>query len=173
MSRSPRAGALRGEKCDHAGIEYRQNPRGKLIGSIALAVTAVVALAGIANAAAPTKGARYSGHVNGAATLTVTFKVSRSGKKVTSLAVKPALPNRCGSGGPEPTETSKPTKVKRGKFTAKITEKAINGKVIGTATVTGKFLAGGKEKGTIKSVEPNARSCDGSFTYSTKAIKSG
>ena len=44
--------------------------------------------------------------------------------------------------------------------------------MIATATVTGRFLAGGKEKGTIKSVEPNAKSCNGSFAYSTKAIKS-
>jgi hypothetical protein len=167
-------GSHAGEKCDDRRIRHRQakNRRGNLIGSIALAVAAVVALAGIAYAAAPVKGARYSGSVNGTATLKVTFKVSRSGKKVTSLDVRPSLPNSCGYGGPEPTHASKPAKVKHGKFTGKITEKASNGKVIATATVTGKFLTGGKEKGTINSVLPSATSCDGNFTYSTKAIKS-
>jgi hypothetical protein len=144
-----------------------------LIGSIALAVAAIVALAGIANATAPVKGARYSGHVNVTALLKVTFKVAGSGKKVTSLDVSPSLPNSCGYGGPQPTHTSKVAKVTHGKFTANITEKSsINGKVIATATVTGKFLAGGKEKGVIKTIEPLAKSCNGSFAYSTKAIKS-
>ena len=79
------------------------------------------------------KGAKYSGRVNVTATLTVSFKVSRSGKKVTSLKVSPSLPNSCGYGGPPPTQTSKPAKIAHGKFTAKITEKAGNGTVIATA----------------------------------------
>jgi hypothetical protein len=131
-----------------------------------------VALAGIANAAAPVKGARYSGQVKVTASLKVTFKVARSGKKVTSLDVRPSLPNSCGYGGPEPIHTSRPAKIKHGRFTAKITEKARNGQVIATGTVSGKFLAGGKEKGTIKSTEPTAKSCNGRFTYSTKAVES-
>jgi hypothetical protein len=138
---------------------------------MALGAASIVALAGIADAAAPVKGARYSGHVKVTANLTVTFKVARSGKKVTSLDVRPSLPNSCGYGGPEPTHRSRAAKIKHGKFKAKITEKAANGTVIGTATVTGKFLRRGKERGTIKSVLPNATSCNGTFSYSTKAIK--
>jgi hypothetical protein len=143
----------------------------KLIGSTALALAAILAIAGIAHAVAPVKGAKYSGHVNGSASLTVTFKVSRSGEKVTSLKVSPALPKRCGSGGPPPTETSKPAKIQHGKFTAKITEKAGNGTVIATAKVTGKFLAKGKESGTVTTNLPGAKACNGSFVYSTKATK--
>ncbi len=162
-----------GGKCNHGRMEYRQaKTRRRLIASTALAVGAIVALVATANATAPVKGATYSGNVNVTATLKVTFKVARSGKKVTSLDVRPSLPNSCGYGGPEPTHTSKPAEVKHGKFTGKITEKASSGKVIATATVTGKFLAGGKEKGAIKSIEPAAKSCNGSFAYSTKATKS-
>ena len=145
---------------------------GKLIGSTAVGLTAILALTGIALAASPVKGAKYSGRVKVSATLTVSFKVSGSGKKITSLKVSPSLPNTCGYGGPLPTDTSKPAKIKDGKFTAKITEKASSGTVIGTAKVTGKFLAKGKEKGTITTSLPNAKSCNGSFTYSTKATKS-
>jgi hypothetical protein len=150
----------------------RDAPLGKLIASSALGLTAILAIAGMALAASPVKGAKYSGRVKVSATLTVSFKVSGSGKKVTSLKVSPSLPNTCGYGGPLPTDTSKPAKIKHGKFTAKITEKASSGTVIGTAKVTGKFLAKGKEKGTVRTNLPNAKSCNGSFTYSTKVTQS-
>lgn len=144
---------------------------GKLIGSAALAVVAILTTAGIATAAGPVKGAKYSGRVSVTASLTLSFKVSRSGKRVTSLKVSPSLPNRCGFGGPPPTQTSKSARIAHGKFTAKIKETASNGTVIATATVTGKFLAKGKEKGSINVNLPNATSCSGSFSYSTKAQK--
>jgi hypothetical protein len=143
----------------------------KLIGSTALALAAILAIAGIAHAVAPVKGAKYTGHVGVSASFTVSFKVSRSGKKITSLKVSPFLPNTCSSGGPPPTATSRPAKIAHGKFAAKITEKAGNGTVIATAKVTGKFLAKRKEKGTIKTNLPNAKACNGSFSYSTKATK--
>jgi hypothetical protein len=144
---------------------------GKLIGAAVLAVTAILATFGIALAAGPVKGAKYSGRVNATASLTVSFKVSRSGKKVTALKVSPSLPNSCGFGGPPPTQTSKAAKIERGKFAAKIKETASNGTVIATAKVTGKFLAKGKEKGDIKANLPNAQSCNGTFAYSTKVKK--
>jgi hypothetical protein len=152
-------------------LPSRDPKPGGLIASTALALAAILALAGIAFAAAPVKGSKYSGPVNVTATLTVSFKVSGSGKRVSSLKVSPSLPNSCGYGGPPPAETSKPAKIKDGKFTAKITEKATNGTVITTAKVTGKFLAKGKEKGTINTNLPNAKSCNGTFAYSTKATK--
>jgi hypothetical protein len=149
-----------------------KSPQGTgLIGSTALVLGAILCVAGIAVAAAPVKGAKYSGPVKVTATLTVSFKVTGSGKKVKSLKVSPSLPNSCGYGGPPPTETSKPAKIKHGRFTAKITEKASGGTIVATAKVTGKFLAKGKEKGTIKTDLPKAKSCNGSFAYSTQATK--
>ena len=141
----------------------------KLIGFLALTFAAMATL-GVALAAAPVKSAKYSGRVKVQATLTVSFKVSRSGNKVTSLKVTPTLPNGCGYGGPPPTQTSKSAKIKDGKFTAKVTEKSAT-TVVETAKITGTFLAKGKEKGKIKATLPNAQSCSGSFSYSTKAEK--
>jgi hypothetical protein len=152
-------------------LPSREPKSGKLIASAALALAAILALAGIAFAAGPVKGSKYSGRINVTATSTVSFKVSGSGNRITSLKVSPSLPYSCGHGGPPPTDTSKPAKIKDGKFTAKITEKAGNGTVIATAKVTGKFLAKGKEKGAINTNLPNAKSCNGTFAYSTKATK--
>jgi hypothetical protein len=143
---------------------------GKLICSTALGLAAILAVTGTALAAAPVRGVKYAGRVNVAASLTVSFKVSGSGKKITSLKVSPTLPNSCGYGGPlTTTETSKRAKIQNGKFTAKITEKTSSGTVSATAKVTGKFLANGKEKGSIKTNLPSAKSCNGTFSYSTNA----
>ena len=117
-------------------------------GVVGLAVLAVGAVAAIAFAANPVKGAKYSGHMTAGPT-TVTFKVSASGKKVIGMRVKPFIPNRCGQGGRPPPQTSKPAKIKAGRFTA--TVKAQIPKGVWRATVTGRFLKGGKEKGVIKS----------------------
>ena len=100
----------------------RHLPLSKLIGSTALALSAILAIAGVAHAVAPVKGAKYTGHVGGTASFTVSFKVSRSANKITSLKVSPSLPSTCGSGGPPPTATARPAKIAHGKFAAKITE---------------------------------------------------
>jgi hypothetical protein len=142
--------------------------RGKLASSATLGVATILAAVSIALAANPVKGAKYSGRVNATANFTVSFKVSRSGKKVTAMKVKPSLPLSCSSGGPPPPQTSKPATIKDGKFTARVTETASSGTVIATAKITGKFLAKGKEKGNINVTLPNAKSCNGSFSYSTK-----
>jgi hypothetical protein len=160
-----------GETIQHRMTPPSRDPKpSKLIGSTVLVVAAMLAIIGTAFAAAPVMGVKYSGRVNGTATLTVSFKVSGSGKKIASLKVSPTLPNSCGYGGPlTTTETSKPAKIVKGKFSAKITEKTSSGAVSATAKVTGKFLANGKEKGSIKTSLPNAKSCNGTFNYTTKA----
>jgi hypothetical protein len=146
--------------------------QGRFTSLVGLAVSAaILSTAGIALAAGPVKGAKYSGRVSATASLKVSFKVSRSGKKITALKVSPSLPSSCGFGGPPPTQTSKPAKIEHGKFTAKITEKASNGNLIETAKVTGKFLTKGKEKGNIEADLPNAKSCSGTFSYSTRVKK--
>ena len=126
----------------------------------------------IALAAGPVKGAKYTGAVKTGATLTVSFKVNGTGKKVTAFKVRLSLPNHCGYGGPSPTQTFKAAKISHGRFSGKVTEKsAISGKVVDSAKVTGKFLAGGKEQGTLKTTVPASPSCNGTFTYSTQSSK--
>jgi hypothetical protein len=96
--------------------------------------------------------------------------VSASGKKVIGVKVLPAIPDRCGSsGGTLPLQVSKPARIKNGKFSALVEEKLGNGAVSGTATVTGKFLAGGKEMGVVKNPLPGAKECAGNFAYTAKA----
>jgi hypothetical protein len=147
-------------------------PRLRLVGSIAGVLAVSLAVTAIALAVGPVKGAKYSGHVKTGATLTVSFKVDGSGKKVTAFKVRLSLPNSCGYGGPAPTQIFKPAKIRHGRFSGTVTEKsAISGKVVDSAKVTGKFQTGGKERGTVKTTVPAAPRCNGTFTYSTKASK--
>ena len=138
---------------------------GRIVGVAVLAVLAVGAVAAIAFAAEPVKGARYSGLVKGT---TVTFKVSASGEKVIDMRLRPYIPNRCGSGGGPPPETSIPARIKDAKFTAKVTTQIPGG--AWRATVTGTFLRGGKEKGVItffpRPGEPPK--CGGSVAYTAR-----
>lgn len=141
-----------------------------LVGSAT--VVALIAAA-IAFAASPVKGAKYAGHLKVASSEKVTFKVSPSGTMVTSVRVKPYLPNKCGNGGTPPPEVSKPAKIKNGKFSAVVKAELSNGLVSGMVTVTGKFLPGGKERGVVKAPLPGAPECAGNFPYTTAAKKGG
>lgn len=145
---------------------------GRIAALAGAATVALVALAAIALAASPVSGAKYSGHLKLSSADTVTFKVSASGKKVIGVKVMPEIPNHCGSaGGTLPLQVSKPAKIKNGKFSAVVEETLSNGAVSGTATVTGKFLSGGKEMGMVKNPLPGAKECAGNFPYTAKASK--
>jgi hypothetical protein len=128
-------------------------------------------LAAVALAASPVNGAKYAGSLTISKSETVSFKVSASGKKVINVRVLPVVPNHCGSGGTPPAQSSIPAKIKNGKFKATLNEETSNGAVSGTATVTGKFLAGGKVKGVVENPLPGAPECAGNFAYTAKASK--
>ena len=160
-------------------LSARTARRVRLVVSPALALVALLSVAAIAVAANPVKSAKYSGQVPHAGvppttlSIPVTFKVSRSGKRLTSFTVRMTnLPNKCGYGENDLISTGK-ADIKHGSFTLKLTETFPGGgPVVATATVTGRFLAGRSEAGTIKTTYPpypGGRSCDGSFRYSTKA----
>jgi hypothetical protein len=144
---------------------------GTIVALAGTATVAIVVFAAVALAASPVSGARYSGHLKLSSALTVTFKVSASGKKVTGVKVSPEIPNRCGSAGTPPPQVSRPATIKNGKFSALVEERLSNGAVSGTATVTGKFLPGGKEMGVVKNPLPGAKECAGNFAYTAKASK--
>jgi hypothetical protein len=131
----------------------------------------LLTLAAVALAAAPVKGAKYAGSLTISKTETVTFKVSPSGKKVINVRVLPVVPNHCGVGGTPPAQSSVPATIKNGKFKATLNEETSNGGISGTATVTGKFLAGGKVKGVVENPLPGAPECAGNFAYTAKASK--
>jgi hypothetical protein len=133
---------------------------------------ALLAATGIALAAQPVKGGTYSGKFTTAPSESVTFKVSKNGAKVFGLKVSPSPPNKCGSGGPPPKQSSKPAAISsKGKFTATVSYETVSGKVFATAKVTGKFLKHGAESGIVASkfTDPATKMCQGSFNYTTKA----
>ena len=138
-----------------------------------IGATSVVALVALlcagALAAGSIKSGTYKGSVTGSRTEKVSFKVS--GSTVTKVKVTPFVPNKCGSGGAPPVESSEPATIKGGKFKAKLSEETGNGLVSGTATVTGKFLAGGKVKGLVKNPLPGVKECAGNFPYTAKLAK--
>jgi hypothetical protein len=137
---------------------------------VSLVLAASLALAAAALAANPVNGARYSGRLTGVgSTDTVTFKVSKNGKKVTGVSVSPFFPNSCGSGGPLPKYTSKPAAVKHGKFKAAVFVVTATGSKLPAGTVRGTFLAHGKEKGTIRPTSKLPKSCVKTFKYTAKA----
>lgn len=139
--------------------------------SIATAVAiAVLALSAVALGAKPVKGATYKGHygVAGAGTQ-VSFKVSANGKTVSKMHFGIYPPNKCGAGGPPPKQSSKPAKIKNGKFKVRLTYTYSGlGGASHTYTVTGQFLKGKKEKGVFiyKKTPPN---CNLKTPYTTTA----
>jgi hypothetical protein len=140
-----------------------------LLAATSFIAVAVLALPPFAPAASPVHGGKYKGQVKGAGVpIAVSFKVSGSGKRVSSFKIDvPNLPNKCGYGGPNQVRPGK-AKIKAGRFSLKLTETTIGGTSVTTAKVTGRFKAGGKEAGTIKTAAGTAK-CSGSFSYSTKA----
>jgi hypothetical protein len=101
----------------------------------------------------------------------VTFTVNKNKTKVTKLKLVPFVPNKCGSGGPPPKETSKTAKIKNGKFTGTVNEFTDTGQLIAKGKVSGKFKAGGKVTGTVKTTLPTAQQCNAKFTFTAKLLK--
>lgn len=145
-------------------------PRATRTGA-ALAV-ALLALASTAAAAGgPVKGATYSGSLAAPrSAITVTFKVSANGKKVTHLRIS-NLPLYCSSGGPAIPIKFKKAKIKAGSFKSTgryvLTAGPNKGKVGDKLSITGTFGSAGTESGTVKNTVVGAPQCSGHSAYST------
>lgn len=141
-------------------------------GALALALL----IAGLAFAGAPKKGATYSGRLKteggpASSGVPISVDVSASGSKAT--VKMESFPLFCEGGGPPQVVRFKAAKIANGKFTAKGTEKTekqFGGELTATATVTGKFLAGGRERGSFEDSFPKFSDCGGKTTYSTKVV---
>lgn len=120
--------------------------------------------------APPKAGATYKGYIVNApeSQRAVRFVVSNNGNWVRKMRLG-AYPvtGSCGSGGDVPTQTTKPARIKDGKFTAHVVYWA-DGDAFAKATVTGTFLRGGKEKGVVTS-HRFVDSCVVSLPYRTSA----
>ncbi|HEY3971131.1 MAG TPA: hypothetical protein VGL79_07000 [Solirubrobacteraceae bacterium] len=148
---------------------------GKWKGLLAtLVMLAVLLVAGAALAAGPIKGGSYSGSlIPSRDGVTVSFKVSANGKQVAGLSTS-NTPLFCSGGGkPIPVHfknaaiSSKGTFFSTGKYL--ILEGPKKGQVGANLKISGKFLKGGKERGTLIISYVGFANCSGISAYSTKA----
>jgi hypothetical protein len=136
--------------------------------AIALALACLLAVAGTALGATALKGATYSGRLKPghgvplSDGVPIAFKVSPSGKKVT-VQIE-GFPLFCEGGGPPQVVHFKAATIEGGKFQATGTEK-FQGALTATATVTGKFIAGHKVKGSFEDKFTKIPACNGKTTY--------
>ena len=140
---------------------------------LAAIAVGVLGYTGVALAASQVKGASYSGALAAPKNAyLVSFKVSANGKRVTALKIN-STPFYCQGGGP-PTPVSFPSAAisKAGTFTSAskrvIGEGPLKGQVGTKLELTGKFVKGGGEQGTLTSTYPKTASCSGKSTYTTK-----
>jgi hypothetical protein len=136
-------------------------------------VLALLAVAGVAVAAHPVKGATYKGKLSAPGPLAepISFKVTSNGKRVHDFAIT-VVPVGCQGGlfgSPQPGSAAV---TKQGKF--KVTLKlyfAPAHRTTGKLVITGTFLAHGKETGKVSTVFTSPlypKSCDKTVTYSMK-----
>jgi hypothetical protein len=118
-----------------------------------IAAAVVFASAGMAFASRAIGGASYSGTYQGRPTEGISFKVSANGKRVTNLTV--GTPFRCNGGcGGVASGGSGSTRITSDgtfKVTLRLYFPPGSHSSEGTDTVTGKFLASGRAKGTVSS----------------------
>lgn len=125
-------------------------------------------------AVAPKKGRTYRGALAAPRnTIVVSFKVSASGSKVTGLRIS-TLPLYCSGGGPAVPISLKPTVITaKGTFkstgTQTISSGPFKGQIGARLSITGTFIAGGKERGKLSVAYTKAPTCSGSSAYKTQA----
>jgi hypothetical protein len=141
------------------------------VGAVLLLALVVV---GAALAASQVKGGSYTGSLipsrDGAL---ISFKVSPSGKQVSALTTS-NVPLYCSGGGkPIPVHFKNASISSKGTFSSTgkylILEGPKKGQVGAKLKITGKFLKGGKEQGTLTTNYVGFPNCSGKSPYSTKA----
>jgi hypothetical protein len=118
----------------------------------AVAVSAALAISGIALASDAVKGATYSGHYAGRPADLISFEVSANGKQIIDLSADTPFKCNGGCGGVENASGGSATIKKNGKFSVTVKLSLPGSSTIyGTDTVTGTFLSHGRAKGTVTS----------------------
>ncbi|MGD1049897.1 MAG: hypothetical protein ABR947_02360 [Solirubrobacteraceae bacterium] len=118
----------------------------------ALTVAAALSTAGVALATAPKQGWTYT--TQPTAKVSVTFKVSANGKRVTNLGAGIAIKCKGSAGGFPQAKPGSGNITKTGTFKVVLKLYPLGGasqKSSGTDTVTGTFVKGGKATGTVLS----------------------
>ncbi|ABL84027.1 MULTISPECIES: hypothetical protein [unclassified Nocardioides] len=145
--------------------------RPRLVSATAAVAAAVMIPLLPAVAAAPVADGVYKGRIADApeGQDKVSFTVTRHGRSVTGMRVGPwALSAECGSGGDPPIQSSKAAPIRDEKFTAHIVYRADDDSVIARATVTGKFLSRGREKGVVTTVMESENCPAHALAYTTR-----
>jgi hypothetical protein len=138
------------------------------------AAVALLVAASAAVAASQVKGGSYVGSLTPTRDgVVVTFKLSSSGKQVTELSVS-NTPLYCSGGGPPTSVRFKNASVSAGGTFSSSGQWVINegpkrGQVGTKLKITGKFLKGGAELGTITTSYVGSPSCGGKSSYRAKA----
>jgi hypothetical protein len=138
------------------------------------AVLIVLVAVSAAFAAGQVKGGSYKGGVVPANDgVVVSFKVSSSGKQVMALTIS-NTPLYCSGGGrPTPVHFKNAAISSKGTFTSSgqyvILEGPKKGQVGTKLKITGKFLEGKAEQGTLTTTYVGFPKCSGKSSYSTKA----
>jgi hypothetical protein len=129
--------------------------------------------AGAALGATPIKGGSYSGSLAHDPAITVKFKVSSSGKRVSSLTIS-NTPLFCQGGGPAtPVHFKNAAISAHGAFTSTgryvIKVGPLKGQLGIELKITGKFSKGRREQGTLTTTYLKAKQCSGKSAYATSA----
>lgn len=138
------------------------------------AAVALLVAASAALAAGQVRGGSYKGSLMPTRDgVVVSFKVSPSGKQVTALSVS-NTPLYCSGGGPPTPVRFKSASISAaGTFSSTgqwvIEEGPKKGQVGTKLKISGKFLKGGAEQGTIATSYVGSPSCGGKSSYKTKA----
>jgi hypothetical protein len=145
----------------------------KALSAMCVAVALLIVVSA-ALAASQVKGGSYTGALTPSRTgVTVSFKVSSSGRQVTALAIS-NTPLYCSGGGrPTPVHFRNATISSKGTFTSTgqyvISEGPKKGQVGTKLKITGKFLKGKAEQGELTTTYVGFANCSGKSAYSTKA----
>ncbi|HVC85761.1 MAG TPA: hypothetical protein VNC12_10975 [Solirubrobacteraceae bacterium] len=148
---------------------------GRIIGFAGGTLVAFAVAAAAAFAAAPVTGATYTGALAGQhPKITISFRVSASGREVENLRIG-RLPIYCGGSGPPGTPRIKFKNAAisaNGSFSSPgkdmIATGPLKGSVVATLRVSGSFSAGGHERGTVTTTYSGpAKNCGGHSAYAT------
>jgi hypothetical protein len=136
------------------------------LGLTALLVLIITAV----SVAAPLKGAKFTGSMTDSTTASLTFKVSKDGKRVTKLRLA-RNPNKCGNGDEVPRQRARAARIRKGRFTATVKFMTMADDMYATARVTGRFTSRRSVRGTVSTHfrDSEAKYCNGSYKYTAKA----
>ena len=139
---------------------------------VSAALLAVTCGTAVALAAAPIKGATYTGKLKPRTATSeahpISFKVSANGKRVSHCTLLNGYPVYCQGGGFGQAQPASGAITNKGKFTVKLPIVfTITHQHQGFVIITGTFAKHGKESGTVTTDFTTSHVCNGSSTYTT------